>query len=30
VCVVGSAIYATGDPLGTMAELRERARQETI
>ncbi len=29
VCVVGSAIFAHGDPLQTMSELRERARPET-
>ena len=30
VCVVGSAIFAGGDPLATMSELRERARLETV
>ena len=30
VIVVGSAIFATGDPVATMSELRERARQETF
>jgi ribulose-phosphate 3-epimerase len=30
VCVVGSAIFAAGDPVATMSELRERARQETF
>jgi ribulose-phosphate 3-epimerase len=28
ICVVGSAIFGAGDPVSTMAELRERARQE--
>ena len=30
VCIVGSAIFAGGDPLATMSELRERARPETV
>jgi ribulose-phosphate 3-epimerase len=30
VCVVGSAIFATGDPVATMFELRERARPEIV
>jgi ribulose-phosphate 3-epimerase len=30
VCVVGSAIFAGGDPVATMSELRERARPETL
>jgi ribulose-phosphate 3-epimerase len=30
VCIVGSAIFAGGDPLATMSELRERSRQETL
>ncbi|HEY0512903.1 MAG TPA: ribulose-phosphate 3-epimerase [Thermoanaerobaculia bacterium] len=30
VCVVGSAIFAAGDPVATMAELRARARRETV
>ncbi|MFY9823737.1 MAG: ribulose-phosphate 3-epimerase [Thermoanaerobaculia bacterium] len=30
VCVVGSAIFAGGDPLTTMFELRERARPEIV
>jgi ribulose-phosphate 3-epimerase len=30
VCVVGSALFGTDDPLATMSELRERARQETV
>jgi ribulose-phosphate 3-epimerase len=30
VCVVGSAIFAAGDPLARMSELRERARPETV
>jgi ribulose-phosphate 3-epimerase len=30
VCIVGSAIFAGGDPLATMFELRERARLETV
>ncbi len=30
VCIVGSAIFAGGDPLATMFELRERARPETL
>jgi ribulose-phosphate 3-epimerase len=30
VCVVGSAIFAAGDPLAMMSELRERARPETV
>jgi ribulose-phosphate 3-epimerase len=30
VCIVGSAIFAGGDPLATMFELRERARPETV
>jgi ribulose-phosphate 3-epimerase len=30
VIVVGSAIFATGDPVATMSELRERARPETV
>jgi ribulose-phosphate 3-epimerase len=30
VCVVGSAIFATGDPVATMSELRERARPENV
>ncbi len=30
MCVVGSAIFAGGDPLATMSELRERARLETV
>jgi ribulose-phosphate 3-epimerase len=30
VCVVGSAIFATSDPVGTMAELRDKARLETV
>ncbi|HEX3531271.1 MAG TPA: ribulose-phosphate 3-epimerase [Thermoanaerobaculia bacterium] len=29
VCVVGSAIFGTGDPVATMSELRARARPET-
>lgn len=29
-CVVGSAIFAAGDPLAMMSELRERARTETV
>jgi len=29
VCVVGSAIFAAGDPVATMSELRARARPET-
>ena len=29
-CIVGSAIFAGGDPLATMSELRERARLETV
>lgn len=30
VVVVGSAIFASGDPLATMSELRQRARPETV
>ena len=30
VCIVGSAIFAGGDPLANMSELRERARPETL
>ena len=30
VCVVGSAIFTAGDPLGMMSELRTRARPETV
>jgi ribulose-phosphate 3-epimerase len=30
VCVVGSAIFAAGDPLAMMSELRERARRESV
>jgi ribulose-phosphate 3-epimerase len=30
VCVVGSAIFGTENPLATMSELRERARPETV
>ena len=30
VCVVGSAIFAAGDPLAMMSELRQRARPETV
>ena len=30
VIVVGSAIFATGDPVATMSELRERARPESV
>jgi ribulose-phosphate 3-epimerase len=30
VCIVGSAIFAGGDPLAIMSELRERARLETV
>jgi ribulose-phosphate 3-epimerase len=30
VCVVGSGIFAASDPVGTMSELRERARPETL
>jgi ribulose-phosphate 3-epimerase len=30
VCVVGSAIFAAGDPVATMSELRARARRETV
>jgi ribulose-phosphate 3-epimerase len=30
VIVVGSAIFATGDPMATMSELRERARPESV
>jgi ribulose-phosphate 3-epimerase len=30
VCVVGSAIFAAGDPLAMMSELRQRARSETV
>jgi ribulose-phosphate 3-epimerase len=30
VCIVGSAIFAGGDPLATMFELRERARLESV
>jgi ribulose-phosphate 3-epimerase len=30
VCVVGSAIFAAGDPVATMSELRERARPENV
>jgi ribulose-phosphate 3-epimerase len=30
VCVVGSAIFAASDPVGTMAELRDKARLETV
>lgn len=30
VIVVGSAIFGTGDPVATMSELRERARQESV
>ena len=30
VIVVGSAIFATGDPVATMSELRERARPENV
>jgi ribulose-phosphate 3-epimerase len=30
VCVVGSAIFAASDPVGIMAELREKARLETV
>ncbi|HEX4963990.1 MAG TPA: ribulose-phosphate 3-epimerase [Thermoanaerobaculia bacterium] len=30
VCVVGSAIFAGGDPLATMSELHARARPETL
>ncbi|HKI04995.1 MAG TPA: ribulose-phosphate 3-epimerase [Thermoanaerobaculia bacterium] len=30
VCVVGSAIFAAGDPVAMMAELRERARREMV
>jgi ribulose-phosphate 3-epimerase len=30
VCVVGSAIFGTGDPVATMSELRRRARPETL
>lgn len=30
VCVVGSAIFGTSDPVATMHELRERARPETV
>lgn len=30
VCVVGAAIFAAGDPLAMMSELRERARPETV
>jgi ribulose-phosphate 3-epimerase len=30
VCVVGSGIFATDDPLATMSELRELARQERL
>jgi ribulose-phosphate 3-epimerase len=30
VCVVGSAIFAAGDPVAMMSELRERARPETV
>lgn len=30
VCVVGSAIFGTGDPVATMSELRGRARPETL
>lgn len=29
-CIVGSAIFAGGDPLATMSELRERARPESV
>ena len=30
VCVVGSGIFAASDPVGTMSELRQRARSETL
>jgi ribulose-phosphate 3-epimerase len=30
VCVVGSAIFGSGDPVATMSELRGRARPETL
>ncbi|HEX9943555.1 MAG TPA: ribulose-phosphate 3-epimerase [Thermoanaerobaculia bacterium] len=30
VCVVGAAVFAAGDPLAMMSELRERARLETV
>lgn len=30
VCVVGSGIFAASDPVGTMSELRERARSEIL
>ena len=30
VCVVGSGIFATGDPVATMSELRARARPENV
>jgi ribulose-phosphate 3-epimerase len=30
VCVVGSAIFGSGDPVATMSELRRRARPETL
>jgi ribulose-phosphate 3-epimerase len=30
VCVVGSAIFAASDPVGIMAELRDKARLETV
>jgi ribulose-phosphate 3-epimerase len=30
VCVAGSAIFAAGDPLAMMSELRQRARPETV
>jgi ribulose-phosphate 3-epimerase len=30
VCVVGSAIFGTADPVATMSELRRRARPETL
>ncbi|HYO14094.1 MAG TPA: ribulose-phosphate 3-epimerase [Thermoanaerobaculia bacterium] len=30
VCIVGSAIFAASDPVGTMAELRDKTRLETV
>jgi ribulose-phosphate 3-epimerase len=30
ICVVGSGIFATGDPVATMSELRARARSENV
>jgi ribulose-phosphate 3-epimerase len=30
VCVAGSAIFAAGDPVAMMSELRQRARPETV